>query len=35
MKISAQFALWSSIVFAILCLYSGFNGLSSDDAVVD
>ena len=35
MKISAQFALWSSIVFAIVCLYVGFNGLSSVDAVTD
>ena len=35
MKISAQFALWSSIVFAIVCLYVGFNGLSGVDAVAD
>ena len=35
MKISAHFALWSSVVFAIVCLYIGFNGLSSVDAVAD
>jgi hypothetical protein len=35
MKISAQFALWSSIAFSIICLYVGFNGLSSVDAVAD
>ena len=35
MKISAQFALWSSIVFAGVCLYVGFNGLSNVDALAD
>jgi hypothetical protein len=35
MKISAQFTLWSSLVFAIVCLSIGFDGLWSADAVAD
>ena len=35
MKISAQFAMWTSAVFAALCLGIAFNGFSSLDAVAD
>jgi hypothetical protein len=35
MKISAQFAMWSSIVFGVICLYVGFDGLSNVDAMAD
>jgi hypothetical protein len=34
-KITAQFALWSSLVFAAICLYVGFDGLANLDAVAD
>ena len=35
MKITAQFALWSSLAFAMLCLGVGFNGLSQVEAMAD
>ena len=31
MKISAQFGMWLSLVFAVLCLYIAFDGFSSLD----
>ena len=33
MKISAQFSMWPSIVFALACFGVAFNGLSEMDAV--
>ena len=33
MKISAQFSMWASIVFALACFGVAFNGLSGIDAV--
>ena len=35
MKITAQFALWSSAVFALICLGIGLHGLSTLDAMAD
>jgi hypothetical protein len=35
MRITAQFALWSSLVFAAICGAVGFNGLSQVDAMAD
>ena len=35
MKITAQFAMWSSIVFALMCLWVAFDEFSNLDAVVD
>ena len=35
MKISAQVAMWSSIVFAALCLWVAFSGFSSLDGMAD
>jgi hypothetical protein len=35
MKVTAQFAMWASIVFAILCGSVGLNGLSKIDAMAD
>jgi hypothetical protein len=34
-KITAQFALWSSLAFATLCLAVGFSGLSQIEAMAD
>jgi uncharacterized YccA/Bax inhibitor family protein len=33
MKISAQFSMWASVVFALACFGVAFNGLSEIDAV--
>jgi len=35
MKITAQFGMWSSLVFAILCLGVAFDGFSHLDALTD
>jgi uncharacterized membrane protein YidH (DUF202 family) len=35
MKISAQFMLWSSVVFALVCFGVAFDGFSHLDAVTD
>ena len=35
MKISAQFGMWFSLVFAVLCLYIAFDGLSSLASLTD
>ena len=35
MKISAQFTLWGSAIFAVFCLGYAFVGLSSLDAMAD
>ena len=35
MKISAQFAMWTSAIFAALCIGVAFNGFSSLDAMAD
>ena len=35
MKISAQFAMWTSAIFALLCLGVAFSGFSSLDAMTD
>ena len=35
MKITAQLSLWASLVFAAVCLYVGFSGLSQLDAIAD
>jgi hypothetical protein len=35
MKISAQFTLWGSAIFALFCLGYAFSGLSSLDAMAD
>jgi len=33
MKISAQFSMWASVVFALACFSVAFNGLSEIDAM--
>ncbi|HKU85296.1 MAG TPA: hypothetical protein VJV77_03065 [Casimicrobiaceae bacterium] len=33
MKISAQFSMWASVVFALACFGVAFNGLSEIDVV--
>ncbi|MHB8495031.1 MAG: hypothetical protein ACYC9Z_05500 [Casimicrobiaceae bacterium] len=33
MKITAQISMWGSVVFALVCLYVGFSGLSQLDAI--
>ena len=35
MKITAQLSLWASLVFAAVCLYVGFSGLSQLDTIND
>ena len=35
MRVSAQISMWGSIVFALVCLYVGFSGLSQIDAIAD
>jgi len=35
MKISAQLALWTSGVFALVCLYIAWDGFSSLDTLTD
>jgi len=35
MKISAQFSMWGSVVFALFCLGYAFAGFSSMDAMAD
>jgi hypothetical protein len=35
MKISAQFSLWGSVVFALFCLGYAFSGVSSLDGMAD
>ena len=35
MRITAQFSMWASVVFALVCLYVGFSGLSQIDALAD
>ena len=35
MKISAQFSMWGSAVFAVFCLGYAFSGLSALDAMAD
>lgn len=35
MKVSAHLALWSSLVFALVCLYVAWSGFSSVDAMAD
>ena len=35
MKISAQFSLWGSVVFALFCLGYAFAGFSSIDGMAD
>jgi hypothetical protein len=35
MKISAQFAFWAGLVFAVLCVGFAINGFSQIDAMVD
>ena len=35
MKISAQFSMWGSVVFALFCLGYAFSGFSSLDGMAD
>ena len=35
MKISAQFAFWAGLVFAVLCIGFAVNGFSQIDAMAD
>ena len=35
MKISAQFAFWAGLVFALLCIGFAINGFSQIDAMAD
>jgi hypothetical protein len=35
MRITAQFSMWASVAFALVCLYVGFSGLSQIDAIAD
>jgi hypothetical protein len=35
MKISAQLALWSSIIFGLLCLWVAWSGFSALDGMTD
>ena len=35
MKISAQFAFWAGLVFAVLCIGFAINGFSQIDAMAD
>jgi hypothetical protein len=35
MKVTAQFGMWSSIVFAVFCLYVSFDGFSHLSALTD
>ena len=35
MKITAQFSMWGSVAFALVCLYVGFSGLSQIDVIGD
>ena len=35
MKISAQFGMWFSLAFAVLCLYIAFDGFSSLASLTD
>jgi hypothetical protein len=35
MKISAQFGMWSSLVFALFCLYIAFDGFVSIASLTD